>query len=117
MAELIEWDSVTKATYLAVNFSGPAREVLGDLSPTQRKDFGELTQALSMRFETENRSEMYRATLKSMARKRNESLPELAQSIRRLTKNAYPQAPADVREVLAKDTFVDALDDPTQSGR
>lgn len=111
VAELNEWDSVTKATYLAVNLSGPAREVLGDLSPTQRKDFAELTQALSMRFGTENRSEMYRATLKSLARKRNESLPELAQSIRRMTKNAYPQAPADVREVLAKDTFVDALDD------
>ena len=33
IAELNDWDSVTSATYLAVSLSGPAREVLGDLSP------------------------------------------------------------------------------------
>jgi hypothetical protein len=111
VADLNAWSDETKATYLAVSLSGPAREVLTDISVTKRKDFAELTQALSTRFGTENRTDMYRAALKTRTRKRNETLQELAQAIRRLTRNAYPQAPAELRETLAMDTFMDALED------
>ncbi|KAK3735799.1 hypothetical protein QZH41_007419 [Actinostola sp. cb2023] len=97
VTELNRWDSVTKATYLAVSLSGPAREVLGDLTVSQRKDFTALTTALSMRFGTENRTEIYRASLRTRTRRKDESLPQLAQAIRRLTRCAYPQAPADMR--------------------
>ena len=40
-----------------------------------------------------------------------ETLPELGQSIRRLTNLAYPTAPGDVRDTLAKEQFIDALED------
>ena len=36
-------------------------------------------------------------------------MAELGQDIRRLTNLAYPKAPSDVRETLAKEQFVDAL--------
>ncbi|KAK3728348.1 hypothetical protein QZH41_002179 [Actinostola sp. cb2023] len=111
VTELNRWDSVTKATYLAVSLSGPAREVLGDLTVSQRKDFTALTTALSTRFGTENRTEIYRASLRTRTRRKDESLPELAQAIRRLARCAYPQAPADMREDIAKDHFIDALVD------
>ena len=40
-----------------------------------------------------------------------ETLPELGQSIRRLTNLAYPTAPGDVRDTFAKEKFIDALVD------
>ena len=40
-----------------------------------------------------------------------ETLSELGQGIRRLTNLAYPTAPGEVRETLAKDQFIDALID------
>ena len=36
-------------------------------------------------------------------------MAELGQDIRRLTNLAYPKAPSDVRETLAKEQFVDSL--------
>ena len=39
------------------------------------------------------------------------SLPELAQAIQRLVRQAYPEAPLSVWAVLAKDHFVDAIAD------
>ena len=41
-----------------------------------------------------------------------ESLPELAQAIQRLTRQAYPSAPISLRELIAKDQFIEALTDP-----
>ncbi|KAK3726561.1 hypothetical protein QZH41_001965 [Actinostola sp. cb2023] len=111
VADINCWDDVTKATYLAVSISGPAREVLGDLSSSERKRFSALTEALATRFGTENRTEMFRAAIKSRTRKSGEGLPELAQAIRRLTCYAYPQAPSELREALAKDHFVDTMAD------
>ena len=111
VAEINHWNEATKATYLAVSLSGPAREVLGDLTSSQRKNFNALTVALGTRFGTANRTEMFRASIKSRRRQKDETLPELAQALRRLTRYAYPEAPAELREVLARDHFIDALAD------
>ena len=40
-----------------------------------------------------------------------DSLPELGQSVICLTNLTYPSAPYDVKEMLSKDYFVDALID------
>ena len=50
-------------------------------------------------------------TLKTRLRHNNETLPELVQDINRLVRLAYPSATIDVREQLAKDYFIDALND------
>ncbi|CAB3989610.1 Hypothetical predicted protein [Paramuricea clavata] len=49
--------------------------------------------------------------LRSRSRRREESLPELAEDIERLAKLAYPEATSAVLETLAKDQFIDALVD------
>ena len=49
--------------------------------------------------------------LKERRQKPTETLFELGQTIRRLTNLAYPTAPGEVRETLAKDQFIDALID------
>ena len=65
--------------------------------------------ALSARFEPVHQSELYRAKIKSRIRQRGESIPELAQGIRKLVRLAYPSAPAEVREQLSKDCFIDSM--------
>ena len=58
-----------------------------------------------------NRTELHRVELKNKQRKKGETLPELAQSVRRLSKLAYPDASNDLQETLARDHFIDALAD------
>ena len=111
MAEINDWNNSEKAIHLAVSVGDKARTTLGDLSTAERKDYKALTSALSSRFGTENRSEMFRATLKTRTRKKDEPLPELAQSIKRLVRLAFPSAPANIRDTMAQDHFIDALRD------
>ena len=111
VAEINGWNNSEKAIHLAVSLGDKARTTLGDLSAAERKDFKALTSTLSSRFGTENRTELFRMTLKTRSRKRDESLPELAQAIRRLTRLAYPDVPAETRGTMAQDFFVDALRD------
>lgn len=49
--------------------------------------------------------ELYRVQLREKRQKATGTLPELGQSIRHLTNLAYPSAPIDVRETLAKEHF------------
>ena len=58
-----------------------------------------------------NRSELYRTQLKSRTRNRGETIPELAQAIKKLVRQAYPGVHKDVIETLAIDHFIDALTD------
>lgn len=47
--------------------------------------------------------------LKARTRRREETLPELAEDVERLVRLAYPDAAEPMVEVLAKDQFVDSL--------
>ena len=55
--------------------------------------------------------ELYRSQLNNRVRGKEETLPELAQAIQRLVRQAFPDAPLSVREVLEKDCFLDAIPD------
>ena len=54
---------------------------------------------------------MYRAQMKNKLRGKNEPIPELGQNVKRLVRLAYPSAPTEVREQLARDCFVDSLNE------
>ena len=108
-AELNNWTDAQKANYLAVSLRGSAQELLGDMAPEQRHDYDTLVANLSARFGSQGQTELFRVQLKSRQRKANESLPELAQAVRRLVARAYPQATNRLRDILALDHFVDAL--------
>ena len=69
----------------------------------------ELVRSLEERFSPSNQTELYRTQLRERLQKATESLPELGQDVRRLTNLAYPTAPNDVREILAKEQFIDGL--------
>ena len=97
--------------YLAVSLRGQAQSVLGDLAGGVPKKYGELITAFNERFSPPNQMELHRAPLRERKQRATDSLPELGQTIRRLTNLAYPTAPYDVRETLSKEYFIDALID------
>ncbi|MCG8046215.1 MAG: hypothetical protein JAY66_11110, partial [Candidatus Thiodiazotropha taylori] len=85
--------------------------MLSDLTLEVKYDYDRLVAALTNRFEPENQCDIYKAQIKQRMRKKDEPLTELAQDITRLTRMAYPSAVQDLRDTLAKDCFVEALND------
>jgi len=67
---------------------------------------------LQKRYGNSQQQEKFRPELKSRRRKPDEDIQSLAQEVERLVHRAYPRAPADLRETLSLDSFIDALDDP-----
>lgn len=111
IAELNYWSDETKALELATSLRGPALSVLSDLRPEYRYSFRHLVSALSSRFEPENQAEIYKTQLKSRVRRKNESITELMQDIKRLVRMAYPNAPLDFRDQITKDSFIESLNE------
>ena len=109
IAELNDWDYHSKSLYLASSLTGTARSLLNEIEPEQRKDYYNLVKVLKSRFGTLNKAEIYRTQLKSRVREKGESISELAQNIKKLTRQAYPEATSEIIEILALDYFIDAL--------
>jgi hypothetical protein len=103
--------------YLAVSLRGNAQGVLGNLPSYEQRDFLYLCKALEQRFAPDNQTELYRAQLRERKQHSVESLPELGQDIWRLTNLAYPTASTDLKEILAKEQFIDSLRDTNMRWR
>ena len=107
-AQLNQWTVEQKVLYLSVSLRGQAQGVFGNLN-TRTTGYKELARALEDRFSPPNQTELYRVQLQDRHQKATESMAKLGQDIRRLTNLAYPNAPSDVKETLAKEQFMDAL--------
>ena len=109
LSDLNAWNYETKSLYLASSLKGDARALLSELTSMERRDYGSLVNSLKLRFGSLNRSEIYKANLQTRSKRRDETISELAQSIKKLTRQAYPNAPFDIISTLARDHFIDAL--------
>ena len=107
-AEINNWSYKEKGLHLAVSLRGQAQGIFGNLDHNS-KVYDSFTKAVRERFAPPNQTEFYRVQLRERRQKAAESLSELGQDIRRLTNSAYPTAPSDVRETLAKEQFIDSL--------
>ena len=108
-SEINGWDYKARSLYLANSLTGAARALLNELNAEQRRDYKSLVQKLTERYGSENRAEVFRSQLKSRVKGKGETTAELAQSVRKLTRQAYPKVSLDVVEALAVDHFIDAL--------
>jgi hypothetical protein len=109
LAEINGWDYVTKSLYLAGSLKGGARALLNEQE--SRKDYNSLIRVLHTRYGSAEKSELFRAKLQTRTRGKSESLPELAQSIKKLTRQAYPSAQSSLTSGLALEHFIDAIPD------
>ncbi|CAG2221978.1 unnamed protein product [Mytilus edulis] len=105
------WSEHQKGLYLAVSLIGQAQAVLSNLPKETRQIFSDPVFALEERFAPSSQTELYRVQFKERRQKASETLPELGQSVRRLSNLAYPTAPLELRDTLAKEQFLDALVD------
>lgn len=92
VADLNYWDYRTKCRQLAGHLAKNACGMLEKLGPAQRRDYDTLVAAVKRRFGAMERSEMFRAKLKTRVKGNHESISELAQAIKKLTRQAYPGA-------------------------
>ena len=109
LSSMNHWGDTEKATYLAISLRGAAMGSWIICPQTSAWITMLLSAALEIRFGTAHQVELSRMRLKGRTQRRDESLPELAEDIERLTRCAYPDAAANMIEVLAKDQFIDAL--------
>ena len=92
LARINRWNEMEKATYLAVSLRGPALTVLSNLPRDNLFNYSSLITALEARFGSAHQAELHRTKLKNRTRKREESLPELAEEVEMLARLAYPEA-------------------------
>ena len=70
-----------------------------------------MSAALQNRFGNTRQAELNRAQLRGRSKRSEETLPELAEDVERLTRLAYAEAAEQMVIILAKDQFIDALPD------
>lgn len=109
VAELNNWSYRTKSLYLASSLTGDARGLINEISENDRRDFDAVVGALKGRVGSLHKAEVFRSELQTRVKGKNETIPELAQSIKKLTRKAYPSANLEVIETLALDYFIDAI--------
>ena len=109
--EINGWQYKEKSLYLANCLTGEARSLLNELDHEGKRDYNTLVEKLRNRFGSVNKSEIYRTQLKSRTRNKGETIPELAQVIKKLVRQAYPGVNKEVIETLSLDYFIDAITD------
>ena len=105
------WSDERKAQFLAIRMRGTALLQLQGLATGVRENYTTLKGALRQKFVPKERIELHKAEFRARHRERDEKLPDLASSLRRLVSRAYPEAVLDLQDSLAKDQFIDALED------
>ena len=109
VAGMNQWNDEQKGNYLATSLKGSALSLLGNLPSDTRQDYKELVAALESRFGSAHQQELHRSKFKSRLRRRDESLQELAEDLERLARLAYPLVPEEMKDLLAKEQFIDAI--------
>ena len=93
------WSDERKAQFLAVRMRGAA------------ENYATLKTALREKFVPKERVKLHKTEFRARHHERDEKLPDHASSLRRLVSRAYPEAVPDLQDSLAKDQFIDALED------
>ena len=108
-AEINNWDYRAKSLYLANCLTGSARTLLNEVLSEQRRHYICLVRKLIERYVSEHRAEVFSSQLKTRTKGKGETIPQLAMSIRKLTRQSYPNSSLDVIEALSLDHFNDTL--------
>ena len=103
-----QWGDDDKEAHLRNCLTGNAAQLVWE---TEGYNFEELIDKLESRYGSSGQEEMYQGLLRNRRRKRNESMQELAQDIRRLMILAYPGEVTRLHRIIGKDAFLRALND------
>jgi len=105
------WNPERKAQFLAVRMQGAALLQLQNISVDVRSNYDNLKTAFREKFLPQERVELHKAEFRVRRREKDEKLTDLSGSLRRMVRKAYPEAADGLQDSLAKDQFIDALED------
>ena len=109
-SDYYSWSEKDRLCHLRASLEKAAGNVLWDAGT--QSSVSEVIALLRSRFGNENQAERYRAELKARKRKKDESLQAVYQDICRLMALAFPGETGIMREIVARDAFLDAVGDP-----
>ena len=110
--EYNKWTDTDCLAQLKAGLSGIAAQILWDSTAIEVSTFDSLMKLLKSRFGSEHQSEKFRTELQIRKRNSGESLTSLFSDIRRLMVLAYPGLSHEAMEKIARDYFINALDEP-----
>lgn len=105
------WNMQEKAMHLAASLDGPALQLLSNLSNEDRQNYYKLTLALKNRFENPYLQSLYRAQLANRKKQSGESVLQMGEDMKRLSRLAYPGLPEYARDEITKEYFISAIGD------
>jgi hypothetical protein len=105
-----KWSDDNKLAHLKNLLKGIAATVIWDI-PSDNQTYQQLCNILRQRFGSAGQAEKYRAELRLRKRRTEETLQNLLIDKRCLVTMAFPGPSNPTVELIAKDTFVDALGD------
>lgn len=111
VARLNRWTALEKALQLQACLQGGALSAISGMDCDQTTDYETVAEALMSRYGTGQQKELHSALLRSRARKKDESLPDLAHDLLRLARYGHPEAPRETQEHLAMEQFFEAIPD------
>ena len=103
------WNEEEKVDFLKFSLTGDASSILKDVK--ENVTYEELANKLKQCYGSLEQKEVFKIQLKARKRKKGETLAELMRDIRRLFIQAYPGQNDVISTSIAKDAFIDALDD------
>ncbi|XP_076838708.1 retrovirus-related Pol polyprotein from transposon 412 isoform X1 [Brachyhypopomus gauderio] len=109
-ANRMGWSDYETAAHLCLSLQGHAKRTLIELREEEHDDLTALRNALRARFGRQPLSAAARQRLSLRRHARGERLALLAADITLLVRQAYPTFPEEVRQRLALDRFVEALE-------
>ena len=109
IADYNRWDEEDRSAHLRAALTGPAALLFWKVTSAS---YEEIVEKLRSRFGSREQEEKHRIQLQYRRRKEGESLPELAQDVERLVALSYSHTDPDTRDLLARNSFIDALDKP-----
>ena len=110
ISEHFGWNEKQQLLYLRTHLEGAAGDLLW--SHPELSTLEAVVKLLQNRFGTQNQRERFRVELRTRRRKLGEDLQSLYQDIVRLMSLAYNNEKSEAVEVVSRDAFLEALDDP-----
>ena len=104
------WGPQEAVEELSAALRGEALKTLA-LFPADMLTLQNLTAEMDRVFGPSDKEQLYAMRMKGRIRQPDESIPQLGQSIKELAASAYPTMPVEYRDVIAKEAFVEAVND------
>lgn len=104
------WTEQDKCKFLGVLMKGGALRVYIKLENSVKKDWPQLMTTLTSRFKSTREPELCKSQFLSRTKVPNETFLDVGNSIRTLARKAYPTIDNKIRDELARDQFIRAVD-------